>query len=296
MGVPWAEQLERDGVAVIPHLVSPAALGAMQQAFARRLLRQRWNDLDGYSRTEPYRLLVEDVLLLHQAFVDLALHPDVTAAVRAYVGPAFQLTEAKGWQSNPTKYDFHGWHGDAWYDQARVPHVPREVKLGVYLTDVRSGAFQYIKGTHGKQHPRTVKPAEVSGYPADRLVEVLGPAGTGVLFDTSGVHRQGIPILQRRHAVFYGYHDPAVPLQQEDVDYYRYHPLLLNAAFLGGLSKEDERILGFGDKRNYRDDFVRQTEHAGFHAVLQRLFAAKLRWHKFTGRVAGRLRRLFGRT
>ncbi len=50
-------------------------------------------------------------------------------------------------------------------------------------------------------------------------------------------------------------------LQPEDVEYYRYHPLLLNAAFLGDLSKEHERILGFGDKRNYQEHFVRRTEH-----------------------------------
>ena len=52
-----------------------------------------------------------------------------------------------------------------------------------------------------------------------------------------------------------------MPLQREDVDYYRYHPLLLNAAFLGNLTKEDERILGFGDKRNYQENFLRKTGH-----------------------------------
>jgi hypothetical protein len=53
------------------------------------------------------------------------------------------------------------------------------------------------------------------------------------------------------------------------VEDYRYHPLLLNAAFLGGLTKEDERILGFGDKRNYREEHPRQSKHAGYHALVQ---------------------------
>jgi hypothetical protein len=42
------------------------------------------------------------------------------------------------------------------------------------------------------------------------------------------------------------FHDAAVELQQEDVDFGRYHPLILNAAHLGGLHEEERRILGFG--------------------------------------------------
>ena len=120
--------------------------------------------------------MIEDVLTLHQGFVDAALDPRIAEAVREYVGPGVQLVEAKGWQSNPTKRDFHGWHGDAWYDQERVKdHIPREVKLAVYLTDVKSGAFKYIKGSHGKQAPRPVGRDEVQDVPPEQVVEVLGP-------------------------------------------------------------------------------------------------------------------------
>ncbi|HVS37512.1 MAG TPA: phytanoyl-CoA dioxygenase family protein, partial [Gemmataceae bacterium] len=149
-----AKELDRHGVVVLPDLVRPQQLCAMQRAFAIRLDRQRWNDLDGYFKTEPYRLMLADLLLMHPAFLETALNPQLIEAVREYVGPAFQLTEAKGWQSNPTKRDFHGWHGDAWYDQKRVAGSPREVKLGVYLTDVQSGSFKYIKGSQGRQAPR----------------------------------------------------------------------------------------------------------------------------------------------
>jgi hypothetical protein len=40
------------------------------------------------------------------------------------------------------------------------------------------------------------------------IVEVTEPAGSAFLFDTSGIHRQGTPILQPRYAVFFNYHDP----------------------------------------------------------------------------------------
>jgi hypothetical protein len=202
------------------------------------------------------------------------------------------LCEAKGWKSLPTRFDFHGWHGDMWYDQTKVDYIPREVKLGLYLTDVKSGAFKYIKGTHGKNHPRELRRGEADQFDAKDVVEVLGPAGTAFVFDTSGIHRQSVPILEERNAVFFNYHDPKVPLQAEDVEYYRYHPLLLNAALLGDLSIEDQRILGFGNKANYKVGFERQTEHKGFHRLMSRSFHAKVVLREYRQRVLGKLLRV----
>src|SRR6266550_4438979 len=108
---------------------------------------------------------------------------------------------------------------------------------------------------------RNLDKAEAAALPlADHLVELTGAAGTVFMFDTSAIHRQSIPILEPRQAIFYGYHDPRVPLQPDDIAYYRYHPLLLNAAFLGGLSPEDQRILGFGNKTNFQAAFQRRDQ------------------------------------
>jgi len=295
MSHPFTKELEQHGIVVTRDLVSPQHLAGMQRAFARRLRRQRWNDVEGYEKTERYRLMVQDVLLLDQGFVDVALHPWVKETLAEYIGPSFELVEAKGWESVPTRRDFHGWHGDAWYDQARVTgFIPREIKLGVYLTDVKSGAFNYIKGSHGRQAPRKVGAAELHDVPRDQIVEATGPAGTAILFDTSGIHRQSVPILEQRRAIFLNYHDPSIPLQAEDVDYYRYHPLLLNAAFLGELGDEDRRILGFGNKTNYVPDFERQTEHPGYHGLIRWGYDVKLFWRELRQRVGGKLKRLLG--
>src|SRR5262249_5397781 len=145
---------------------------------------------------------------------------------------------------------------------------PRELKLGIYLTDVKSGAFKYVKGTHHKQHPRNFHRSEVEQLDPRNIMEVLGPGGSAFLFDTSGIHRQSYPILEERQAVFYCYHDPGVPLQAEDTEYNRYHPLLLNAAFLGNLSEDDQKILGFGNKSNWNPSFERQVSHAGFQRLM----------------------------
>lgn len=256
-------ELRRDGIVTLPDILSAEQLHAMQDAFTARLRHMRWNNFEGYSKTEPYRHMIEDVLMLDQGFVDLALHPLVKQVLNSYMGTEYALTEAKGWKSLPTKRDFHGWHGDSWYDQSLATKIHKEVKLALYLTDVRSGAFNFIKGSHQQRHPYDVKRAEIKHLPMTEVMEVKGKAGTVFLFDSSAVHRQGYPMLEPRQAVFYAYHDPSIPLREEDVTYYRYHPLLLNAAFLGDLSEEDRRILGFGNKTNFQPAFER-PDHPPF--------------------------------
>lgn len=286
--------LEREGLVVLPQLVESHTLRRMQEAFAARLRRLRWNNFDGYQMTEPYRHMVEDVLILDQGFVDLVLHPLVKEVLNRYLGERYALTEAKGWKSLPTNRDFHGWHGDAWYDKDRVDQIHKEVKLAIYLTDVRSGAFNYIKGSHRKQHPRLVQNSEVNDVPASQITELLGPAGTAFLFDTSGIHRQGVPMLEERQACFFNYHNPNVALLQEAVDYYRYHPLILNAAFLGGLSDEDRRILGFGNMTNFQPAFVRSEQPSFFYKALSVGYTAELRVKKLKELIGARLKRTLG--
>ena len=289
------KELEETGIVIIPDLLTASQLRGMQVSFNARLKRMRWNDFDGYEKTDRYRHMVQDVLTLDQGFIDAALHPVVVPALREYLGDTFELVEAKGWKSLPTKRDFHGWHGDAWYDQEQVKdRIPREVKLGLYLTDVKSGGFVYVKGTHGRQHPKPLSRDEARALPRERFVEVSGPAGLAFLFDTSGFHRQNVPILEPRQAVFFAYHDPKLPLQQEDLEYYRYHPLQLNAAFLGNLTDKDRRILGFGNATNLQPGYQRKPRHASFQALVGRSFDAKVFGGEFHQRVKAKLKRLTG--
>lgn len=286
-------ELETEGIVVLPDLISASQLAGMQTAFAGRLSTLRWNNFEGYQQTELHRHMIEDVLLLDQGFVDVALHPLLKGILNRYLGSSYELNEAKGWRSVPTRQDFHGWHGDAWYEQ--IPgsnEIPKEVKLALYLTDVRSGAFNYIKRSHRKQHPRPVRNSEI---PPGDIVQLTGKAGTAFLFDTSGIHRQGVPMLEPRQAIFYNYHDPFVPLQQEDIDYYRYHPLLLNAAFLGNLSGEDMRILGFGNKTNFIPAFQRRNGPATIYNLFASVFGLQTRLENLGVRVSTRLKRLLGK-
>lgn len=290
MGSQLAAELDRHGVVVLRELVPMDQLAGMQRAFTSRLRRMRWNDVDGYELSDRYRRMVQDLLLIHQGFLDLALHPAIEEALHEYLGADYRLVEAKGWMSVPTHRGSSGWHGDAWYDQERAKGIPREVKLGLFLTDVRAGGFAYIRGSHRKQAPRVLRAAEVADVPPDAIEEVTGPAGTAFLFDTSGIHRQRVPILEPRHAVFFAYHDPRVSLQAEDNEYNRYHPLLLNAAFLGRLSSDDQRRLGFGETFNYIEGFERRPAHRAFERLIALAFAPPLWASELRGRVLAKLR------
>lgn len=285
-------ELNREGIVLLPSLLSQGQLAGMQRAFEARLLRLRWNNFDGYEKTEPYRHMIEDVLLLDQGFLDLAIHPVVKAIIESYLGADVELTEARGWRSLPTKRDFHGWHGDAWYDQKSTPEIPKELKLGFYLTDVRSGAFNYLRRSHRKQHPRPVPNVELKDVASEEIVEMLGPAGTAFMFDTSGIHRQGVPMLETRHAVFFNYHEPQVRLQEGDRKFYRYHPLLLNAAFLGDLSEEDRRLLGFGNKTNFVPGYIRPAEPPLLYNAFLATLNLQLHAKSLRERIAARLNRI----
>src|ERR1044072_8055084 len=153
--------LKRDGIVILRDLIPKEQLASMQRASNARLKRVRWNDFEGYER-ERYRHVISDLLTLDQGFIDVALHPVVKETIHRYIGDNFELVEAKGWMSVPTKRDFHGWHGDAWYDQKLVEYIPKEIKLAVYLTDVTSGAFNYMRGSHQKQHPQYVSNTSVA--------------------------------------------------------------------------------------------------------------------------------------
>lgn len=288
------EQLDRHGVVRLDGLIPPTQLAAMQRVFESRLGQLRFNTVEGYEKTEPFRHMIPDVLTLEQGFADVALHPLIKELLGQYLGDSYILAEAKGWKSLPTNRNFNGWHGDAWYCQQTLDSIPREVKLAYYLTDVRSGAFQYIKGTHRQQAPREYADHEITREMLANVAEFKGPAGTAFLFDTSGLHRQAVPILESRNAVFLNYHDPHVPIQEESVQSYRYHPLLLNAAFLGGLSPEDERILGFGEKTRFQPGHTGRNNRERFRRNMQRWYDANLRVSDFTGRVVGKLKRLAG--
>jgi hypothetical protein len=279
--------LERDGLVVLDGLLTDHDLDHARDAFAAAATRLSWNAQPGFFHTDPYRRMVPDVLRLDEAFVRAATDPRVLETCTRYLGDGFILTEAKGWRSNATQRDFHGWHNDAWYERS-LPVAPRQLKLALYLSDVDSGAFEYCVGSHRKHRPRHWSNEEAATEGAVR--QVTGRAGTAFLFDSSGVHRQATPILSGRDAVFLVFHDPAVPLQPEDLVANRYRPLLLDAATLGDLDDGQLRALGIGSRalqrRGYRPPASSQTLQRAIEVVTRTHIAATRGWARVRARLA----------
>lgn len=246
-----AQTLERDGIAIWPERVAPDLLSVLQQSFTQRLSHRVWNTWRGFEQNELYRRLVEDVMMVSPGFARVGLAPDILDTLDLYLQPGYVMTEARGWRTIKTRRNFHGWHVDAWYDRA-LPVIPRQVKLGLYLSDVRSGQFRYLKQSHVSGQPPSAQPAnhwndaEVAAKGGE-IVDCYGPAGTMILFDTSGIHRQSSPVLDDRDIVFFNYHHPGTPLQQLDVIYGRYAPLAMTPDVLSGCDTRQLQVLGMRD-------------------------------------------------
>ena len=270
------EDLNKDGISVLEGWIDSNSLADMQTAFEGILKKPRFNTTNGYQQNEKWRVLVEDLLTLSKAFYFPIFNQELLSVLSSYLGSKFQMTEARGWKTIATKKNFHGWHNDAWYNSNIYSTPPRQLKLAVYLTDVSSGEFSYIKGTHLK----LLKPVHMNDRQVDELglpiCNVKGPAGTIILFDTCGIHRQNTPVLDSRNALFYNFHDPSINLQALDVGYNRYSPLLLNSAFLKKLTSEQERILGFGDDRYYQEGSIKKERFHYTHNLMSILLKCNL--------------------
>ncbi|HEX3229605.1 MAG TPA: hypothetical protein VHQ95_11595, partial [Pyrinomonadaceae bacterium] len=66
---------------------------------------------------------------------------------------------------------------------------------------------------------------------------------------------------------------------------------LLNAAFLGQLSEEDQRVLGFGDKRNFQPAFVRDDQPSLIYRFCSGSLGAQVRLLDLKERLKARLKR-----
>lgn len=258
-------QLDETGIAVLADPLPVKVLQKMQTTFAQQLTHPQFNTWTGYQQNEKWRLLIEDLLTLSPAFLFPVLNDSIMEICRQYIGTDFQMTEARGWQTVRTNRNFHGWHNDAWYDVQACGTPPAQLKMGIYLSDVDSGEFCYVETTHKqKLTPDHWNDKQVKNMSLP-IRHVKGQAGTFFLFDTCGVHRQNSPILTKRNVVFFNFHDPEIPIQNLDQSYNRYSPLLLNAAFLKGLTKEQERILGFGDNRYFQEAISPKQRYPWLH-------------------------------
>ncbi len=247
-------ELNEKGIIVLQNFVEPNELKSMQVAFNQRLEHLNFNSTLGYQRYEMYRDYVEDLLSCDKSFMRFAVHPTLVSIVKDYISSDAVLKECRGWRTRIVKKKFHGWHKDGWYDKKIYDTPPKQLKIGIYLTDVNSGSFSYLKGSHKsvKSNPNILHEHFNDAFieqQKENIIYANGPAGTVVIFDTSGIHCQSSPNLSPRNAVFYAYHSPTVVIDASELEYGRYGPLLINNAIIDdSFTIDDLKIIGFFQK------------------------------------------------
>lgn len=128
--------------------------------------------------------------------MELANRPDIIALARDYLGYTPTITlmglrcsfPSAGWDA-----DVQGFHRDS---------EPGCIKLMVYLTEVdpQSGPHSYVPGTHRDRMPLRLRRYANQDIERDHGggVTIIGPAGTGFVIDTKGIHKGTPPAKSRR--------------------------------------------------------------------------------------------------
>jgi hypothetical protein len=128
--------------------------------------------------------------------MELANHPDIIALARDYLGytPTITLMGLRcSFPSTGRDADVQGFHRDS---------EPGCIKLMVYLTDVDllSGPHSYVPGTHRDRMSLRLRRYADHEIECDHggSVTITGPAGTGFVIDTQGIHKGTPPARSRR--------------------------------------------------------------------------------------------------
>lgn len=195
-----ADQLDSEGVVILPSYFAPDTLKAMQSDF-EQMASLITPDED--AEQIIYRSQLSASVPLSEAFID----PFLTSLVKHYFGKPIYLSENHGHRIGPIPnledYSTHQWHHDA---------KRKQVKIMLLLTDVQEDGqrMDYLAGTHKIWHGRVWTDKD-SQYTSEAMmkygepVHCAGPAGTVVIFDTNGLHRANRNLEARRDVWFFVY-------------------------------------------------------------------------------------------
>lgn len=177
----------------------------------QRKIRQRYNPHDakwyvvraiGHRARRPS---------LPSSFIRFFLHPQILSIASAYLGLQVRLNYTDVWHNIPVRDGEPPISAEFWH---RDHEDKRLIKLFVFLTDVDEtmGPFTYVKrsqlgGEFGHVFP-AIPPT--GRYPEQDVlgqliedtplhsVSCVGPAGSTILCDTSGLHRGGRSVTKPR--------------------------------------------------------------------------------------------------
>jgi hypothetical protein len=168
---------------------------------------------------------LDDIVPFADPLLQLAVSPELLDTVNLYLGLHSRLNQINYWYTIPlkqpdrTRVASQNWHRD--------PEDSKLVKVFIYFAavDENAGPFEYILQSRLGQRYEKMWPASSGRYPppdqveqhvagTDRVVAV-GPEGTIIFCDTSGLHRGGFALESARLLSVFAYISPASPYNSE---------------------------------------------------------------------------------
>jgi Phytanoyl-CoA dioxygenase (PhyH) len=251
------ESLRADGIAVVPfaelindeRLWSELSAGAV--SFAQGAATRARHDLDRPSVKNDYLIrrfggvtaMVDGKRVASlpsgDPLIRFGASDPILNITNAYRGSPTKLVDVDTWYTVPFPAAGQRVASQRWHRDPEDQHV---VKVFVYFTDVDedAGPFQYIRssaqgGRYGElwSWSRAMSSrfpwARRRLYPSERRVEkripasdvatVVGPAGTVIICDTSGLHRGGFAIRRPRVLSYHTYVSPGARGRCFDIEW-----------------------------------------------------------------------------
>jgi ectoine hydroxylase-related dioxygenase (phytanoyl-CoA dioxygenase family) len=177
-----AEQFDRNGYLLVERALTDEQVARFNDAVDRHL--KAWPD-DWVELSDSFREGTN--VLPHTADFDEALENSKTLDIlRAILGEGITFEEFAVMLRNPTANlnEVKGWHRDLIREYARRMEIDA-VSIMLYLTDV--GETDHCFAIVPESHNRLVDMNPMDVAP-DAGVDLIGPAGTGVIFHARAIH------------------------------------------------------------------------------------------------------------
>ena len=206
-GRPWSDFIDRRlgyrlfGPDAFPQMQAVVAAG--QAVFERH--RELATQNEAMNKRYFYNLLTPEDLADHRVLIELALDPNVAAAVAGYLGHTPRLHSLGIFYSSVNDT----------VDGSQIFHVDGDSRaqvkcfVNIWNVDAGSGPFTFLPKeltSRALRHGgllKTMSDDDVRrAVPAERHVAVLGPPGAGVFVDTSRCLHQGSRAREQPRLVF----------------------------------------------------------------------------------------------
>jgi Phytanoyl-CoA dioxygenase (PhyH) len=163
--------------------------------------------------------------------------------MKAYFGAGFRLTDQRVYVTE--RQERMQWHVDNKFDDSAQSDYPGLIFI-LYLCDVDDGELQVIDGSNrwSKDHRSAdFSDSFVDATHAKDIVSLKLPAGSGLLYDTSIVHRA--------HRIRRGGWERKSLFFQVEKKAAGGEPILIDTRFARDLTAEQQYFLGFGAEPEY---------------------------------------------